>query len=38
VDKSNLLSNPLDKHTLHVFDPAIRGNTDRFVIKAMKPR
>lgn len=38
VDKSDLLANPLDDHTLHVFDPAIRGNTDRFVIKAMKPR
>ncbi len=38
VDKSDLLSNPLDNHTLNVFDPAIRGNTDRFVIKAMKPR
>lgn len=38
VDKSNILSNPIDDHNLHVFDPAIRGNTDRFVIKAMKPR
>lgn len=38
VNKSSLLSNPIDDHTLHVFDPAIRGNTDRFVIKAMKPR
>jgi predicted methyltransferase len=38
VDKSTLLSNPVDDHTLHVFDPMIRGNTDRFVIKAMKPR
>ena len=38
VAKSNILSNPVDDHTLHVFDPTIRGSTDRFVIKAMKPR
>ena len=38
VATSNLLANPADDHTLHVFDPMIRGNTDRFVIKAMKPR
>ncbi len=38
VEKSLVLNNPVDDHTLHVFDPAIRGMTDRFVIKAMKPR
>jgi len=38
VDRSYLLSNPADDHSLHVFDPAIRGKTDQFIIKAMKPR
>jgi predicted methyltransferase len=38
VDRSALLANPLDDHTLHVFDPAVRGRTDQFIIKAMKPR
>jgi predicted methyltransferase len=37
VGSSDLLANPLDDHTLHVYDPAIRGRTDRFIIKAMKP-
>lgn len=37
VGSSDLLANPLDDHTLHVYDPAIRGRTDRFLIKAMKP-
>jgi len=35
--KSDLLSNPDDDHTLGVFDPAIRGNTDRLLFLARKP-
>jgi predicted methyltransferase len=34
---SNLLNNPADTHTLKVFDPAIRGHTDQFVMKFRKP-
>ena len=36
--ESNLLSNPADDHKLLVFDPSIRGKTDRFVMKFRKPR
>jgi predicted methyltransferase len=35
--ESNLLRNPADDHTLAVFDPAIRGKTDRVVIRFRKP-
>ena len=35
--RSDLLRNPEDTLTLHVFDPEIRGNTDRFILRAMKP-
>ncbi len=35
--RSDLLRNPEDTLSLHVIDPEIRGNTDRFVIRAMKP-
>lgn len=35
---SNLLRNPADDHSLGVFDPAIRGKTDRAVFKFKKPR
>jgi predicted methyltransferase len=35
---SNLLRNPADDHSLNVFDPKIRGKTDRFVFKFRKPR
>lgn len=35
---SSLLRNPADKHDLMVFDPKIRGRTDRFVYKFRKPR
>lgn len=38
IDRSSLLANPADDRSLHVFDPAIRGRTDQFIIKAMKPR
>ena len=35
---SSLLANPADDHTLAVFDPALRGHTDRFVLKLRKPK
>ncbi len=34
---SDLLHNPDDKHNLSVFDPALRGHTDQFVLKFRKP-
>lgn len=37
-DTSDLLANPEDDHTKLVFDPAIRGKTDRFLFKFVKPR
>lgn len=36
--ESNLLRNPADDHSLSVFDPKIRGQTDRFMFKFRKPR
>ncbi len=36
--ESKLLANPADDHTKMVFDPAVRGHTDQFVIRARKPR
>jgi predicted methyltransferase len=38
VDSSELLRNSADKHDLLVFDPKIRGKTDRFIFKFKKPR
>ena len=38
VGSSDLLRNPADKHDLLVFDPAIRGKTDRAMFKFKKPR
>ncbi|MEO7365929.1 MAG: methyltransferase [Sphingomicrobium sp.] len=38
VGVRNFLRNPADDHSLLVFDPAIRGKTDRFVYKFRKPR
>jgi len=38
VATSDMLRNPADDHTLLVFDPKIRGKTDRFVFKFRKPR
>ncbi|MFL6751874.1 MAG: class I SAM-dependent methyltransferase [Sphingomicrobium sp.] len=38
VGTSNLLRNPADDHSLLVFDPKIRGKTDRFIFKFKKPR
>jgi predicted methyltransferase len=37
VGSSNLLRNPADDHSLLVFDPKIRGKTDRFIFKFKKP-
>jgi predicted methyltransferase len=38
VGTSNLLRNSADDHSLLVFDPKIRGKTDRFIFKFKKPR
>jgi predicted methyltransferase len=35
--ESDVLRNPADTHTLLVFDPAIRGHTDQFVLRFRKP-
>jgi len=37
VAESDLLRNKEDDHTLSVFDKAIRGRTDRFLFKFIKP-
>jgi predicted methyltransferase len=34
----NFLRNPADDHSLLVFDPKVRGKTDRFVYRFRKPR
>ncbi|MGS2724482.1 class I SAM-dependent methyltransferase [Porticoccus sp. GXU_MW_L64] len=34
---TDLLANPEDDHTINVFDPDIRGRTDRFVLRFRKP-
>ena len=34
---SDLLKNPEDPHTTPIFDPSIRGKTDQFVLKFIKP-
>jgi predicted methyltransferase len=36
--ESDMLRNPEDDHNLLVFDPKIRGKTDRFVFKFRKPK
>jgi predicted methyltransferase len=36
--ESNVLRNPSDDHSKGVFDPEIRGKTDRFVFRFRKPR
>ena len=36
--ESRMLANPADNHSLLVFDPKIRGKTDRFIFKFRKPR
>jgi predicted methyltransferase len=35
--RSDLLRNPEDDHTKGVFDPSIRGRTDRFLLRLRKP-
>jgi predicted methyltransferase len=35
--QSKVLRNPADDHTLKVFDPSIRGHTDQFVYRFVKP-
>lgn len=35
--ESKLLANSADDHTKVVFDPAVRGHTDQFMIRARKP-
>jgi len=35
--ESNVLANPEDDHTKGVFDPEIRGKTDRYVLRLKKP-
>jgi predicted methyltransferase len=36
--QSPVLANPADDHSKIVFDPAIRGNTDQFVYRFVKPK
>jgi predicted methyltransferase len=36
--QSPLLANPADDHSKLVFDPAVRGKTDRFLFRFRKPR
>jgi predicted methyltransferase len=38
VKSGDMLRNPEDDHTLLVFDPKVRGKTDRFVLEFRKPR
>ena len=37
VGESNVLRNPADKRDKMVFDPALRGHTDQFILKFLKP-
>lgn len=37
VGQSDILANPDDDHTISAVDPAIRGKTDRFILKFRKP-
>ena len=37
VGTSDILRNPADDHTLSVFDPKVKGNTDRVIFKFQKP-
>lgn len=36
--ETKAIANPADAHTLNVFDPAIRGKTDQFVLRFRKPK
>ncbi len=35
--KTDVLANPADTHVLKVFDPAVRGRTDQFAFRFLKP-
>jgi predicted methyltransferase len=35
--ESDLLANPDDDHSASVFDPSIRGQSDRFLMRLRKP-
>jgi predicted methyltransferase len=37
VGSSDLLRQPSDGRTVKVFDPAVRGRTDQFILKFRKP-
>lgn len=37
-EESKVLENSKDDHTLNVFDPAIRGKTDQFAYRFVKPK
>jgi predicted methyltransferase len=37
VGESDVLSNPADDHSLKIFDPKIKGKTDKFIYKFRKP-
>ena len=37
VSESDVLKNPADPHTAPVFDPAVRGHTDKLLFKFKKP-
>jgi predicted methyltransferase len=36
--ESDVLHNPADPRTAAIFDPAIRGHTDQFILKFRKPK
>lgn len=36
--EAGFLSNPNDDHTVMIFDPSMRGRTDRFILRFEKPR
>jgi len=38
VGESDALHNPADDHTKAIFDPALRGHTDQFILKFRKPK
>ena len=37
IDEGNFLRRPSDDHTLSIFDPKVRGQTDQYALKFMKP-
>jgi predicted methyltransferase len=36
--ESSLLAHPGDDHTQQVFDPAVRGQTDQFLLRFRRPK